>query len=294
MRMMRVGAILGGLATMLMAGTVLAGSSDVLVFRQIGWWRGKAEISSGEIKCEIPTVTTAIADGAFSMGIWNTFGEQTLFFPDPNAVFGNPCGGYLQFQSFLFDQFLTVDNVRLKYRIAGARRFRAFVPTRNGLPASCAQFGHATVFTGMLIPPANSVDHPVSGSGQDNAVFLQINPIVSPQLLYCLRQAYASLDATLFTSFPLVITARASGTSDAGKSYKSNDTSYHLTLRHTCGNGRVDDGEFCDPNAIVNTCAGACASGICTNNAALACATPADCVGTCIAVGDPMECNCSY
>jgi hypothetical protein len=294
MRMMRLGAILGGLATVLMAGTVLAGSSDFLVFRQIGWWRGKAEISSGEIKCEIPTVTTAIADGAFSVGIWNTYGEQTLFFPDENAVFGNPCGGWLQFQSFLFDQFLSVDHITLKYRIAGARRFRAFVPTRGGLPAACRQFRKATVYTGMLIPPANSVDHPVSGSGQDNAVFLKINPIVSPQLLYCLRQQYAALDPTLFTSFPLVTTAQAFARSDAGKNYTSNPTSYHLTLRHTCGNGRVDDGEFCDPNSIVNTCAGACASGVCTNNNAISCTTSADCTGTCIGQGDPMECTCTF
>jgi len=293
MRMMRLGGILGGLATILVAGTVLADSTDALVFRQVGWWRGKADITSSEIKCEIPTVTTAIADGAFTTGLWNTFGEQTLFFPDPNGIFQNPCGGYLQFQNFLFDQFLSVERIRLKYRIAGAKRFRAFVPTRGGLPASCFQFRHATVFTGSLIPPANSVDHPVSGSGQDNAVFLQINPIVSPQLLYCLRTAYAPLaaDPNLFQSLPLVITAQASARSDAGKNYKSNETSYHLTLRHTCGNGRVDDGEFCDPNSIVNTCFGLCQSGICSNNSA-PCTTPADCAGTCIAAGDPMECNC--
>src|SRR5262249_58695717 len=55
MRMMRLGAILGGFATVLMAGTVLADSSDFLVFRQIGWWRGKAEVSSGASKGEGPT-----------------------------------------------------------------------------------------------------------------------------------------------------------------------------------------------------------------------------------------------
>lgn len=294
MRMMRCGAILGALAGVLVAGTVLAGSSEFLVFRQVGWFRGKAEISQGQIKCEIPTTSTAIADGTFNVGIWNTYGEATLFFPDANGAFGNPCGGWIQMVNFLSQQYILVDHITLQYRIAGARQFRAFVPTRNGLPAACAQFRKMTVFAGTLIPPVDAVDSPLSGSGLPNSAFLQMLPIVSPQLLYCLRQQYASLDPNLFTSFPLVITARATGKSDSGRSYNSNPIKYHLTLRHTCGNGRVDDGESCDPNATVNTCAGTCSSGACTNNPGLTCTTNAECQGSCVVQGDPMECTCSF
>ena len=50
-------------------------------FRAVGWFKGKAEISAGDIKCDIPNVSGAISEGAFAMGLWNTYGFQTLMFP---------------------------------------------------------------------------------------------------------------------------------------------------------------------------------------------------------------------
>ncbi len=40
------------------------------VFRAVGWFYGKFQITTANIKCDIPTVTTAIADGTFSFGLW--------------------------------------------------------------------------------------------------------------------------------------------------------------------------------------------------------------------------------
>src|SRR4029453_14578937 len=96
--------------------------------------------------------------------------------------------------------------------------------------------------------PASSTDTN-SSSGQANVAFLQLIPMVSPQLLHCLRSVYAGIYTDMFVSPPLVIRATAVGRADSGDVYRSNTARYTLTLRHTCGNGRVDDGEECDPIA---------------------------------------------
>ncbi|MFN8543526.1 MAG: hypothetical protein U0807_04895 [Candidatus Binatia bacterium] len=293
--MLRSGWILVGFLTVLAGGQALARTpTDSLVFRQIGFVKGKAEISNGQIKCEIPNVDNAILDGAYSFGLWNTYGVPTLFFPDINNPLGNPCGGWIQFHNFLVDQFITVDHVELKFSISGAKRFRSYVPTRNGFPTACREFRKQTVWATTQIPPANSSSYPVSSGGLDNAAFLQVLPMVDPQLLYCLRGQYAALDPNLFQSFQLVIKATAVGLSDAGDSYRSNAIQYSLSLRHTCGNGRVDDGELCDPNSVGTTCFGVCSSNKCSNNANLACTSDADCTGVCVAPGNPSECTCVY
>ena len=99
----------------------------------------------------------------------------------------------------------------------------------------------------------------------------------------------------MLVSLPLVIKANAVGRADSGDIYRSNTARYTLTLRHTCSNGRVDDGEQCDPNAVVDLCDGRCVGGACTIPNGAACTTDGDCVqGTCVAPDDPSECTCSY
>jgi hypothetical protein len=97
-------------------------------------------------------------------------------------------------------------------------------------------------------------------------------------------------------SFPLVIQAVASGTTETGGHVRSNPLQFTLSMVHLCGNGRVETalGEECDPNAP-NTCGiGPCQSGSCKSNDRVPCATDADCGGSCMAQGDPMECTCVY
>lgn len=124
-------------------------------------------------------------------------------------------------------------------------------------------------------------------------------PLVSPQTIGCLRSQYAPLSADLFTSLPLVIRATAVGRSDSGDQYRSNTLAYHLTLRHTCGNGRIDDGEKCD-TAAPDVCSGFCvipqgaANGTCSNEVARLCRADADCHGSCSPPNNPTECTCVY
>jgi len=145
-----VGAVL---AAMLATGSSRADNNpNGTVFRAVGWFKGKAEITAGQIKCEIPTVTSAIADGAFAMGLWNTFGAQTIYFPDPSNPNANPCGGWIQLQNNLLDQAIVLDHIDLRFRIPGARRFRGPVPARNQFPVACRGLRRDTLFLGARIP----------------------------------------------------------------------------------------------------------------------------------------------
>jgi hypothetical protein len=264
-----------------------------LAFRAVGWYKGKAEVSENTIRCEIPSVSTAIADGAFSLGLWNTFGIDTLQFPDPNNAFGNPCGGWIQLQNNLIDQGIQIERVVVKVKVAGARRFRQSVPTRNGFPIACRYLAKQTLYPGIRLNPVNSTQ-PVSGSGAPNSAFVQMLPLLSPEMIHCLRAEYIGRAAGSFTSLQLVARAVVTGTGDAGDTFRSNTVPYSVTLRHTCGNGRVDDGETCDPAAVGTTCSGICSNGTCTQNNAVSCSTDADCQGGCVAADDPTECTCLY
>jgi len=279
------------LAAMLAGGVASADNNpNGSAFRAVGWLRGKGEISEGSIKCEVPTIGAQIADGAFAMGLWNTYGEDTLYFPNINGAFANPCGGYLQLENLLATQAIQIDRVELRYKIPGARRFRGSVPTRNGFPLACRR--RDTVFVGAIINPRSSTDD--SGSGAANVTFLQVLPIVSTQIINCLRSQYAPLPTDLYSSLPLVIRATAVGTSDSGETYRSNSIAYSLNLRHTCGNGRIDDGEMCDPSTPFNVCL----EDTCTNNVCGAsgrpCTSVADCAGQCMESNSPSECVCVY
>ena len=282
-------------AVMLAAGAVQAGNNpNGIVFRAVGFAAGEAEISGSQIKCQIPDIQGAIREGLFSFGLWNTYGAQSLFYPDVNNPLGNPCGGWLQLQSSLLEQGIALEKVELRFAIPGAGRFRQFVPTRNRFPIACRDFRSATLFVGGVLGPSNGMI-PGSGSGAPNVVFVQLLPMVTPQLLSCLREQYAGLSTDLFVSLPLDIKTTAVGRSDAGVIYRSNTIRYNLTLRHTCGNGRIDDGELCDPNSSFDSCNGYCNAGTCTLPLGKGCTTDAECAhGTCVAPDDPSECICIF
>jgi hypothetical protein len=287
----------GGVAVLaigLAAGSALADNNpNGTVFTAVGFFKGKASISVDSVTCEVPTVSTAIYDGFFAMGLWNTFGEQTLFFPNPTSALGNPCGGWMQVRNNLIDQGITIERFEARYRIPGARRFRQFIPTFRQFPIACRPFRREFSYVGGRVEPSNSsIDS--SGSGAPNVAFIEMVPMVSPQLFRCLRDQYATMPTETLVSLPLIIRARAYGTSDACSAFRTNWVSYTLNMRHTCGNGRVDDGERCDGSAPGTTCGGACAGGVCVTNPGRVCTTAADCTGSCIADGGPSECTCLF
>lgn len=277
----------------LMAGVARAGT-DGLVLTALGIYKGKEDISAQQIQCEIPTVASAIPSAVTQAGLWNTYGAPTLFFPDRNNPFGDPCGGWLQVRNNLFAEGMNVSKVTVKLRIPGANRFRDFVPTRNGFPTACKQFRKSTLFAGTWLDGELN-QNPNSESGLTNVAFIQLLPIVSTDLIHCLRAQYAPLTTDEFVSLPLVAAITATGRAINGDRFTSNVVSYTITLRHTCGNGRVDDGEQCDATSVANTCAvGPCTGGHCTGLSSITCTTDADCVGSCVAPANPEECTCLF
>ncbi len=268
-----------------------AGNPNGVSFRAVGWSQGEASISAGQITCQIPSISGGFPDGAFAMGLWNTHGARTLFFPDPNNPGGNPCGGWIQLANNMVDQAVAVDHVDLTFRVPGIRRLPR--PARHGFPVACRSLRRSKLYLGTVVNPVNSSQES-SSSGAPNVAFIQLVPMVSPDLIHCLREEYAGLAADVYVSLQLVINAKAVGITDAGNTITSNTLRYTLNLRHTCGNGRVDDGETCDPATSFNSCAGSCSAGACTQDSSLPCNVNADCVGSCVAAGDPEECVCLY
>ena len=294
MRIVR-GLVVAGLLAVSMTGRAGAGNSAGLVLRAAGWWQGKASITQNSITCQVPALDNAISDGFFTMGIWNTFGEETLQFPDPNSGFANPCGGYLQLWNSMTQQGMTLDRVNLTYRIAHSKRFDAVVSQKNGFPTACNTFKKAALYAGVRMGP-NDPSAPPGNSGAPNVAFVQVVPLVSPSLFACLREQYASLPPDIYTDFPLVIKARAIGVADNGDRFVSNLVKYTLDLRHLCGNGRIDTGEACDDSASGTGCSGnaICVNNVCIGDPTRGCNDDADCIGTCHPAGSIEECTCTY
>lgn len=269
-----------------------------LVLRAVGLFEGEASSNGGNNTCTVPTISTGIANSFNEMGLYNTFGFATLSFPDRTNPFAEPCGGWLEMQNNMIFQGITVDRIDVRLSINGAKRFSAFVPTRNGWPTACRSLRNINLPTGLHLYPFATTPQGVgnTGGGVPHLGFVGINPMVSAQVFRCLQQQYGALPADTYVSLPLTIKVTARGTADDGSGFSSNSVRYTLTLDHLCGNGAVDATEECDPNAPNQCNAGSCDTdtGFCTSGTLIRCVSDADCVGTCIPPGTAQECTCVF
>jgi hypothetical protein len=272
------------------AGRSAYASSDGLVLKAGGFFEAEASLGG---QCEIPSIEDGIPVNTDSMGLWNTLGIPTSSYPP----FSTRCLGWMQVINTQVGQGIDIEAIDIRLRIAGAGRFRQFVPTRNGFPTACRSLRRYKIFTGAhLFPLGSDPAFGNTGSGVPHVAFVQLMPMVNAQVFHCLREQYAALPSSTYVSFPLVIRATALGRNDDGSRVKSQPISYTLTLQHLCGNGRQDDFENCDPNAPGQCAAGVCDadSRTCTNDDDISCTTDADCNGTCLPQGDVNECTCLY
>jgi hypothetical protein len=275
-------------AMMLLVGAWPARASDGLVLRAVGFFEAEA---SGTGTCEIPTIADGIPVSSDTVGLSSTFGFPTIQYPE------SICLGWMEVQNNMTVQGIDVTKVSIRLKIAGANQFRSFVPTRKGFPTACQQLRNYTVFTGAhLFPVGTPPEYGNTGSGAPHVAFVNLLPMVTAQVFNCLREQYGTLPPDVFASFPLVIRATAHGVADDGGKHKSNQIRFTLNLVRFCGNGRIDFGEQCDPNGPNACSVGPCdlQSATCANNDAVPCQTDADCGGTCLPQGDPMECSCLY
>ena len=264
-------------------------SSDGLVLKAGGFF--EAEASQGGGGCEVPSIEGGIAVSSDQIGLWNTFGVPTSSYPFSR------CEGWMEVINTQIGQGIDIEAIDIRLRIAGAKRFRQFVPTRNGFPTACRSLRKSRVFTGAhLFPLGTEPGFGNTGSGAPHVAFVQIMPMVNAQVVHCLREQYAALPSNVYVSFPLVIRATALGRNEDGSKVKSQPISFTLTLQHLCGNGRQDDLESCDPNAPQQCAAGLCdpESRTCTSDERRSCTTDADCNGTCLPQGDINECTCLF
>jgi len=293
------------LALMLVAGPVRAGD-DGLVLRGTGWYQGVASISEGTITCEIPNITSAFPDNTAVLGLANTFGIETTFFPDNHNPFANPCGGWVQAWNSMRTQGINLDRLVTKYKIAqGNKRFgrTGLVPMRRGFPLACRQLRRQKLFLGTRLEPNDPTAPPSSNSGRPNTAFIQVFPQYGADLLACIRDQFGVLPTDVAASVPVVAKSKIYGRSDSGKRYRSNTIRYTLTLLHTCGNGLIDNFEDCDSSVVAPgggvpvQCTSRAVCGVdstCNANKTRPCLVDSDCIGTCGDQGTPTECSCFY
>ena len=205
------------LATLMLVATahLARASTDGLVLRAAGFFQAESSGDGGT--CTVPGVATGIAYSSDTIGLWNTFGIPTIQYPQ------TICDGWLQLQNNMVIQGVSIQDVDIRLRIPGANRYRQYVPTRSGWPTACKGLRHTKVYSGAYLFPVNSDNgNGNTGSGAPNIVFVNLFPIVSAQVITCLREQYGPLDTDVLASLPVVVRAVATGISDNGTTYKSN------------------------------------------------------------------------
>lgn len=201
----------GGLTLALALGAVGCGggggnNDQGIVFRASGIFRSLTNITPERITCTEPlTVDASISDTSGQISLSSTF-----FYPDRNDPVGDPCGGQLALQNSLTQQSINVQFVTVRYEVAGSA---VQVPTQ-------------VVNTGTTIPSASCEG--CTASGQDGLVYLSLTgQIVDDVTMTFLNQNVNRLPAT---PYQLDVYITASGQSDQGTNYETNEIGYTLSV----------------------------------------------------------------
>lgn len=201
----------GGLALALSLVTVGCGggggnNDQGIVFRASGIFRSLTNITPGTITCTEPLSTDqAISDTSGTISLIGT-----LMYPDENDPVGDPCGGQLALQNSLSEQSINVQFVTIRYEVAGAA---VEVPTY-------------VLNTGTTIPSPSCEG--CTSSGEDGLVYLSLMGQIVPQSrMTFLTQNVNRLPAT---PYQLDVYITASGQSDQGTNYETNEIGYTLTV----------------------------------------------------------------
>lgn len=178
-----------------------------IVFRATGMFRTQTNITPDRITCTEPiTVESAISDTTGTISL-----STTDFYPNRVDPVGDPCGGQMALQNSLTSQAINVQFITVRYEVAGAA---VEVPT-------------TVVNTGITISPPTCETCQFS-SGQPGLVFVLLNGGIVPQeIVTFLNQNVNRLPATPYT---MNVFLTASGQSDQGTNYESNEIGYTLTV----------------------------------------------------------------
>jgi len=176
-----------------------------VVFLATGTFRGQQSIQQGQITCVVPNASNAILDNTFTFNI-----STSVEFPSPNDAFADPCGGYIGLQNNLTSQAINVQEISVRYEIAGAG---------IGLPTQ-------SITVGQNIPSASTTV--VGPSGVPNLIFLNLQgQIVPASVVVFLNQNVNHLPATPYLMNVFMV---ARGQSDDGTNYQTNEIGYQLTI----------------------------------------------------------------
>jgi len=196
------------LALALVAGCGGGGGNNDqgIVFRASGIFRSLTNITPDRITCTEPlTVESAIADSAGTVSL-----SGTLFYPNRNDPVGDPCGGQLALVNSLVSQSINVQFVTVEYQVAGAA---VQVPTH-------------VINAGITVPPPTCEG--CTSSGVDGLQYLLLTEQIVPEItMTFLAQNVNRLPAT---PYQMDVFITASGQSDQGTNYESNQIGYSITV----------------------------------------------------------------
>lgn len=199
--------LVGVLALVAGCGGSGGNNDQGIVFRATGIFRTQTNITPERITCTEPiTVESSISDTTGTISL-----STTDFYPNRVDPVGDPCGGQLALQNSLTSQSINVQFVTVDYEVAGAA---VDVPTY-------------VINTGITIQSPTCEDCLFS-SGQPGLAFVLLNGGLVPQeIITFLNQNVNRLPATPY-QMNLFITA--SGQSDQGTNYETNEIGYTITV----------------------------------------------------------------